>query len=130
MRSYRVTLKKSGSRLPRVELDEMGPRMDLTLRRSHLSSDDLFNLSCKKVKNVDKPKKVKNITKDALGTTHGRVHVPAQSIGTIQTRKMKGLKETKEEKLAKKAEIIKEKKEKAEKARQANIEEVFAADDE
>ena len=45
-----MILKKSGSRLPRVELEEMGPRMDLTLRRSHLASDDLFNTACKQVK--------------------------------------------------------------------------------
>ena len=50
VRSYKMILKKSGSRLPRVELEEMGPRMDLTLRRSHLASDDLFNTACKQIK--------------------------------------------------------------------------------
>jgi len=126
LRSYKMILKKSGTRLPRVELEEMGPRMDLTLRRSHLASDDLFNTACKQVKNVDKPKIVKNVSKDAFGTKLGRVHIPSQKIGTIQTKKMKGLKETPEERKLKKAIIIKEKKEKAEQVRQANISAVFA----
>ena len=50
MRSYKIVLKKSGTRIPRVELEEMGPRMDLVLRRSHLASDDLFDSACKQVK--------------------------------------------------------------------------------
>ena len=39
---YRVQLKKSGSRTPRVEVEEMGPSLDLVLRRTHLASDDLM----------------------------------------------------------------------------------------
>lgn len=76
----------------------------------------------KKVKNVDKPKKIKNVTKDAFGSTLGRVHIPSQRIGTIQTRKMKGLKETQQEKKDK----IKEKKDKADAVRKANIASVFS----
>lgn len=122
MRSYKIDLRKSGTRVPRVELEEMGPMIDLEVRRTHLADDEYFTAACKKVKNVDKPKKVKNITKDAFGSTLGRVHIPSQKIGTIQTRKMKGLKETHEEKMEK----IKEKKEKAEAVRKANIASVFA----
>jgi len=122
LRSYKIQLIKSGSRTPRIELEDHGPHMDLTLRRTHFASEDLFKSACKQVKNTDKPKKVKNVSKDAFGTTLGRVHVPVQKIGTIQTRKMKGLKETPQEKKAKKLE---EKKAKAEKARQKNIEAVF-----
>ncbi len=33
VRSYRVDLRKSGTRIPRLELEEIGPRMDLTVRR-------------------------------------------------------------------------------------------------
>jgi len=125
LRSYKISLKKSGTRLPRVELEEMGPRMDMVLRRNHFASDDLFNEACKQVKNVDKPKTVKNVSKDAFGSKLGRVHMPAQKIGTIQTKKMKGLKETTEEKKVKKAIKIKEKKDKAEEVRKANISAVF-----
>ena len=34
----------------RIELEEIGPHIDLTLRRSHLASDDLFRSACKQVK--------------------------------------------------------------------------------
>ncbi len=38
------------------------------------------------------PKKTKNISRDAFGTKHGRVHMQKQDITKLQTRKMKGLK--------------------------------------
>lgn len=39
-------------------------------------------------------KKKKNISQDTLGTTFGRIHVGAQNLNSIQTRKVKGLKKT------------------------------------
>ena len=47
--SYRIVLKKFGTRIPRVELEEIGPRIDWVLRRSQLASDDLFKTACKQV---------------------------------------------------------------------------------
>lgn len=99
LRSYRVVLKKSGCRIPRVELEEMGPRADYTLRRSKLPSEDLMKEACKKPKQL-KPKPKKNISTDGLGTTHGRIHLGKQEIDKLQTRKMKGLKKTPEERKA------------------------------
>jgi len=124
-RSYRVILKKSGTRLPRVELEEIGPSIDWVVRRSHLASDDLYSTACKQVKNVRGVKKVKNISEDELGNKLGRVHVPAQEIKKLQTRKVKALKESKEEKM----EQIKMKKEKAENARQNAVEKIFGEDE-
>ena len=69
---------------------------------------------------------LKNISEDGLGNKMGRVHVPAQEIKKIQTRKVKALKESKEEKM----EQIKKKKEKAEAVRQTAVEKVFGDDDE
>lgn len=40
----------------------------------------------------------KNISEDTFGTTYGRIHIGAQNINSIQTRKMKGLKKTFSEK--------------------------------
>ncbi|XP_060826744.1 ribosome production factor 2 homolog [Bombus pascuorum] len=97
VRSYRILLKKSDCRIPRIELEEIGPRADLICRRTKLASEDLFKQACKKPKEL-KVKKKKNISVDKLGTTFGRVHVGAQNINSIQTRKMKGLKKTMAEK--------------------------------
>ena len=41
-------MKKSGSKVPRVELEAMGPAADLVLRRTRLASDDLFKRALKK----------------------------------------------------------------------------------
>ncbi|KAH0955951.1 hypothetical protein HN011_008321 [Eciton burchellii] len=104
LRSYRILLKKSDTRIPRVELEEIGPCADLLCRRSKLASDDLFKQACKKPKAL-KEKKKKNITKSELGTTYGRIHIGKQNINSIQTRKMKGLKKTLSEKRNLKREI-------------------------
>lgn len=40
-------MKKSGSRTPRIEVEEMGPSLDLVLRRTHLASDDLMKAATK-----------------------------------------------------------------------------------
>ncbi|KAE8745911.1 Ribosome production factor 2 [Frankliniella occidentalis] len=93
MKSYRILLKKSGQRTPRIELEEIGPSAEMKLRRTKLASDDLLKTACKQPKEL-KIKKKKNVTKDNLGTTHGRIHVPKQKIDKLQTRKMKGLKKT------------------------------------
>ncbi|EDS40473.1 brix domain-containing protein 1 [Culex quinquefasciatus] len=99
MRSYRIMLKKSGQRTPRIELSEMGPSMDLTIRRTKLASDDLYKTAMKQPA-ILKVAKRKNISRDELGNVHGRVHVGKQDINVLQTRKMKGLKKTAEERKA------------------------------
>lgn len=40
--TLQVQLKKSGQKSPRVEIEEIGPRMDLKIRRNKIASDDLF----------------------------------------------------------------------------------------
>ena len=104
-----------------MELEEIGPSLDLVLRRTQLASDDLFKTACKQVKNVRGVKKIKNVSEDVFGNKMGQIHIPSQEIKKIQTRKVKALKESREEKM----EEIKKKKEKAENARQSNIEKVF-----
>lgn len=92
-RSYRIQLKKSGCKTPRVELEEIGPSFDLTLRRTKEASDDLFKRSLKQPRELKTTVK-KNLSRDKLGSTHGRVHLGKQNIQKIQTRKMKGLKKS------------------------------------
>ncbi|KAF5887370.1 ribosome production factor 2, partial [Clarias magur] len=52
LRSYKVLLKKSGCRTPRIELEEMGPSLDLVVRRTHLSSDDLYRTALRQPRGV------------------------------------------------------------------------------
>ncbi|XP_033125675.1 ribosome production factor 2 homolog [Anneissia japonica] len=91
MRGYRTVLKKSGCKTPRVELEEIGPSLNLIFRRTKLASDDLFKRASKQPKAL-KAKKKKNIDVDVFGTKHGRIHMQKQEISSLQTRKMKGLK--------------------------------------
>lgn len=97
LRNYRIILKKSDSRIPYIKLEEIGPAMDLVCRRTKFASSDHFKQACKKPKEL-KEKKKKNIYKNTLGTTFGRIHVGSQNINKIQTRKLKGLKKSLAEK--------------------------------
>ncbi len=55
VRSYKILMRKSSDapRTPRAELEEIGPSLDLVLRRSHLASDDLYKTACKQVREND-----------------------------------------------------------------------------
>lgn len=118
LRSYKILLKKSGHKTPRIELTEIGklknyfgqtpdrtkpdiqfagPSIDFSIRRTKIASDDLYKLSRKQPKQLRVTKK-KNISRDELGNTHGRVHVGKQNVMKVQTRKVKALRATPEEK--------------------------------
>lgn len=77
----------------------LGPRIDWTLRRSKLPSDDLMKEACRKPRELKVAKK-RNVSTDGLGTKHGRIHIGKQEINKLQTRKMKGLKKNASEKMA------------------------------
>ncbi|XP_005187490.2 ribosome production factor 2 homolog [Musca domestica] len=99
LRSYKILLKKSGQRTPRIELVEIGPSADFSIRRTKIASEDLYKQARKQPKQLKVTKK-KNITHDELGNTHGRIHLGKQELGKIQTRRVKGLKKSPEEKKA------------------------------
>lgn len=92
-RVYTIQLKKSGTRLPRVELEEMGPSYDMTLRRTRFATADIVKQATLVPREL-KPKKVKNIKTDEFGDQLGRIHMVKQDFGKLQTRKMKGLKDS------------------------------------
>ncbi|KAI9145004.1 ribosome biogenesis protein RPF2 [Paraphysoderma sedebokerense] len=91
LRVYTIHLKKSGQRLPRVELVEMGPAIDFELRRTQMANPDIWK-NANKIPKELKPTKVKNVKTNALGEKFGRVHVGQQDLSQLQTRKMKALK--------------------------------------
>ncbi|CAF89844.1 unnamed protein product, partial [Tetraodon nigroviridis] len=76
--------------------EEIGPSLDLVLRRTHLASDDLYKLAHRRPKAL-KAKKKKNISHDAFGSTFGRVHMQKQDLSKLRTRKMKGLRKRRAE---------------------------------
>ncbi|KAG0167174.1 hypothetical protein DFQ28_003247 [Apophysomyces sp. BC1034] len=91
LRTYLIQMKKSGTKTPRVEMEEMGPSFDFVIRRTTAPKSDLWKAAVKVPREI-KPKKVKNIDVDEMGDKVGRVHVGKQELEKIQTRKMKGLK--------------------------------------
>ncbi|BFF89270.1 ribosome production factor 2 homolog [Drosophila madeirensis] len=97
LRSYKILLKKSGQKTPRIELEEIGPSADFAIRRTKIASEDLYKQARKQPKQLKEGKK-KNISTDALGNKKGRVHMGKQLTGSIQTRRVKALRKTPEEK--------------------------------
>ncbi|PIA17956.1 ribosome production factor 2 [Coemansia reversa NRRL 1564] len=90
LRTYTTSLKKSGVRQPRIELEEMGPALDLRIRRVRYPTDEMWKQATKIPKELYQPK-VKNISRDGLGDKYGRVHLGKQGIEKIQTSKVKAL---------------------------------------
>lgn len=103
MRSYKIALKKSGLKTPRIEVNEIGPSIDFSVRRTKVASEDLYKLARRQPRQLKTVQK-KNISRDNLGNTHGRIHVGKQQIGKVQTRKVRALKKTPEEKKSKRQE--------------------------
>jgi ribosome production factor 2 len=85
-RHYHIKLKRSGTKIPRVELEEMGPRMDLTVRRTQFASEDLRREANRKPRALEARKK-KNKSDNELNEQLGRVYVPHQEIDKMPTNK-------------------------------------------
>ncbi|KAI1269150.1 ribosome biogenesis protein RPF2 [Xylariaceae sp. FL1019] len=91
LRVYLLETKRSGQKLPRVELEEMGPRMDFRVGRSQQPDETIMKEALKKAKNGEEKTK-KNISTDIMGDKLGRIHLGKVDLSGLQTRKMKGLK--------------------------------------
>ena len=104
LRTYTVRLLSSGTRIPRVELDPMGPFLDLSVRRHQRADPELWKVAMKrprlKKQDVEKGlgKRKRNLEVDEMGDLRGRLHVAKQDLGRLQTRKMKGLKKAQQQK--------------------------------
>jgi len=92
-RHYGVALRKSATHLPRVELDEVGPRMDLTLRRRKSAPAELSAVALKQPKVVTKAGKnfQKNFGTNAMGDQTARIHMQRQDLANLNVARLKGL---------------------------------------
>jgi len=91
LRTYLIRTKRSGTRLPRVELEEMGPRIDFRIGRVKEADVEMSREALKKGRTTQ-PKTKKNVETDLIGDKLGRIHVGKQDLSKLQSRKMKGLK--------------------------------------
>ncbi|KUI67983.1 hypothetical protein VM1G_02788 [Cytospora mali] len=96
LRAYLIRTKRSGQRLPRVEVEEMGPRMDFRVGRMREPEEAMMKEALKKGKTSEERTK-KNISMDVMGDKLGRIHMGKQDMASLQTRKMKGLKRSRDE---------------------------------
>lgn len=93
MRWYRVVTKRSGHKLPRVELQEVGPKFDFKIGRTRQAAPEVQKEAMKQGKRPNEEARTKkNIITDSMGDKIGRVHLGKQDLSDLQTRKMKGLK--------------------------------------
>jgi ribosome production factor 2 len=107
LRVYLISTKRSGQKLPRVEVEEIGPRMDFRVGRIREADETMLKEAMKKPRGMEERPK-KNVTTDSMGDKLGRVHLGRQDLSEMQTRKMKGLKRSrmdKEEEEAEAAEV-------------------------
>lgn len=93
------TTRARGTRLPRVEVEEMGPRADFRLGRARFAEERAWKEAMRRPKEAAAggaqakgKRRNKNVETDLVGDQMGRVHVGRQDLDRLQSRKMKGLK--------------------------------------
>ncbi|KAL0374936.1 UNVERIFIED_CONTAM: Ribosome production factor 2 [Sesamum radiatum] len=92
-----LRLKKSGTVVPRMELVEVGPSMDMVVRR-HRNPDDSLRKEAMKTAPELKKKKEKNVVKDAIQGKIGKIYIPDQKVGSVPlANKAKGVKRERRE---------------------------------
>ncbi|ORX39307.1 Brix domain-domain-containing protein [Kockovaella imperatae] len=97
-RVYTMKALPSGGGKPRAELVEMGPSLDLSVRRVQEANEDTWKMATKRPKVAKKDvekglgKKRKNIETDEMGDKVGRIHLEKQDLGKLQSRKVKAFK--------------------------------------
>ncbi|KAH9886780.1 Brix-domain-containing protein [Xylariomycetidae sp. FL2044] len=95
LRLYLLETKRSGQTVPRVELEEMGPRMDFRVGRMQEADPAVWKEAMKKAKGAEEKTK-KNVSTDTMGDKVARIHLGRQDLSELQTRKMKGLKRSRD----------------------------------
>ena len=99
MRQYRILFKKSGTKVPRVALEEMGLSVTMRPRRFR---PPLAEQRKRALVALPRPAHAapapKNVERDLLRGTVGKVYVPSQDIDSMALRRMKGSKRKAERK--------------------------------
>lgn len=95
LRVYLIRTKKSGQKVPRVEVEEMGPRMDFRVGRMKEADESVLKEALRRPKGTEERAK-KNISTDQIGDKIGRIHLGKQNLDELQSRKMKGLKRSRD----------------------------------
>lgn len=86
VRPYLIEQKKiSGSAKFAATCHEMGPQLDLVVRRTRLADHDHYSQACKQKPKAPQSTKNKNVSKDELGTTHGKIHIGRQDFNKMNT---------------------------------------------
>jgi len=88
LRHYNIILKKSGSKIPRVELSEVGPSMDMQVRRTKVAGTEIRKEAFIHPK---EGKGVKNVSVTALHDKTARVYV-SQDLSNIPSKCARALK--------------------------------------
>jgi len=83
-RHYRLNFRKSGTKVPRVELEELGPRFEMTVDRCKTPDPSRWK-SALQVPKETKQKKEKSIFTNALGEKRGRLYMDQQNFEKIYT---------------------------------------------
>lgn len=97
LRVYTIKLLASGSKVPRIALEEMGPSIDFTIRRVQDADDEMMKQALKRPKIAKKDvesglgKKRKNIETDEMGDRVGKIHIGKQDLNKVQGRKVRAL---------------------------------------
>jgi len=93
LRWYKVrTVRSNTPKVPRVELDQIGPSFDFRMGRYKLADEGLMREAMKHGRRPNEARTKKNIETDIMGDKLGRIHLGRQDLKELQTRKMKGLK--------------------------------------
>lgn len=97
LRWYRIkTMRSNNAKIPRVELDQIGPSFDFRVGRLREADPGVMKDAMKHGRRPNEARTRKNIETDLVGDKIGRVHLGKQDLGTLQTRKMKGLKRSRD----------------------------------
>eukprot|EP01065_Artemidia_motanka_P032985 TRINITY_DN39956_c0_g1_i1.p1 TRINITY_DN39956_c0_g1~~TRINITY_DN39956_c0_g1_i1.p1 ORF type:complete len:375 (+),score=119.72 TRINITY_DN39956_c0_g1_i1:65-1189(+) len=95
-RHYALRLLQSGEKVPRVELTDAGPSLDLEVRRCQLATPERFSHACKVPKQeISLRRREKSGQVDKMGHKYGQVHVGSQTaeLGKLGTRNFKAFKQ-------------------------------------